>query len=74
MTQSTQQESMPWKFKLGNTLIDFPNPFGSIADNQRLLAQHFPQLRWTTIYEEDARLENGCMVVPVVPPPVKTNG
>ncbi|BDP33373.1 hypothetical protein R7D97_16570 [Vibrio sp. Vb5031] len=71
---NTATPELKWQFKLGNTLIDFPNPFGSIQDNKRLLAQHFPQLRWTEIYEEDARLENGCMVLPVVPPPVKTNG
>ncbi|EPR7483988.1 TPA: hypothetical protein ACGSTL_001297 [Vibrio parahaemolyticus] len=63
-----------WKFKIGNTLVAFPNPLGGIEENQRLLAQHFPQLRWTKIYEEDAVLEDGCMVLPVIPPPVKTNG
>ncbi|MDH1472565.1 hypothetical protein [Shewanella sp. GD03713] len=63
-----------WKFKIGNTLVAFPNPRVGIEENQRLLAQHFPQLRWTKIFEEDAVLEDGCMVLPVIPPPVKTNG
>lgn len=70
----TSNDKIKWKFKLGGTLIDFPNPLGSIEDNKKILAQNFPQLRWTEVYEEDAHLEDGCMVLPVVPPPVKTNG
>ncbi|MBB1371253.1 hypothetical protein [Pseudoalteromonas sp. SR45-4] len=66
--------AIEWKFRIGTTDISFPNPAASIAENKRLLSQHFPQLRWTEIYEEDAKLENGCMILPVIVPPVKVNG
>lgn len=65
---------MKWQFKIGGALIDFPNPNGTLEENQRLLSQHFPQLRWTKVFLEDARAENGAMVLPVIAPPVKTNG
>lgn len=75
MTDSAlTNQPLKWKFKLGSTLIDFPAPDQDIQANRRLLAQHFPQLRWTEIYEEDARLVDGVMILPVVAPPVKTNG
>ncbi len=63
-----------WKFRIGKTEISFPNPNAGINENKRILSQHFPQLRWTTIYEEDAVYENGCMILPVIPPPIKVNG
>ncbi|HFG1572349.1 TPA: hypothetical protein ACGFXZ_001318 [Vibrio cholerae] len=31
---NTATPELKWQFKLGNTLIDFPNPFGSIQDNK----------------------------------------
>lgn len=73
MTQVNKKE-LKWKFQIGASLIDFPNPLGSIQENKQLLCQHFPQLRWTSVFEEDARLQNGAMIVPVIAPPVKTNG
>ncbi|MEZ9700144.1 hypothetical protein AB4455_22715 [Vibrio sp. 10N.261.46.E12] len=76
MTTATLTQDMAWKFKLGKTFIDFPNPLASLDDNARALAQHFPQLRWTRVFEEDAQYDadQNAMVVPIIAPPVKTNG
>ena len=62
------------KFKIGMTEINFPAPDSDLQTNVRIIANHYPQLRFTHVYEEDAQLVNGCIVYPIIMPPVKTNG
>lgn len=63
-----------WFFKLGSALIAFPLTNGNVEENRKLLIPQFPQLRFTSVFAEDAELVNGNMQVNIVLPPVKTNG
>ncbi|MBD1389433.1 hypothetical protein IC617_08340 [Neiella sp. HB171785] len=74
MIQIQTAQSLPIKFKLGATLLDDPAPHESLAKKQELLAQQFPQLRFTHIYESDAVIESGTKVYPILVPPPKVNG
>ena len=65
---------LPIKFKLGAALIDDPAPTESLARKQQLLAQQYPQVRFTQIYESDAVIQDGCKIYPILVPPPKSNG
>ena len=68
MTTATRQ------IKIGALKVDFPLPDMDLDTNVRELSLHYPMLRGTRVFEEDAVIENGAMTYNVVTPPIKVNG
>ena len=62
------------KFKVGATELADPLPGGTLNQVQELIAQQFPPVRHTCIFESDGRLSpcGGFIVYDIKPPPVKT--
>ena len=69
-----QAQRLPRVFKIGAARIEDTTPELSLYDAIRVLSKHYPQLRHTKVYEEDARVDNGELVYEVQLPPAKTNG
>lgn len=69
-------QTLPRKFKIGATVLADPNPIGTLKECHAILAQQFPLLRHTTIFEEDARLSacNTYIEYEIQLPPVKVQG
>lgn len=63
-------------FAIGTlTEIPDPAPLGSLQDAYELLAQRFPQIRHSAVFESDAVAVNESTVRYTIPLPVmKTNG
>ncbi len=66
------------KFKLGALVLDDPSPESNVQEVQRILARQYPQVRHTTIWEQDGEVTelNGVMTVlhTFVLPPLSING
>ncbi|MCH8552510.1 MAG: hypothetical protein LAT62_11270 [Natronospirillum sp.] len=58
----------------GSRRVEFPQPELGLQENKKLLSQHFPMLRNTTVYEEDAEVQGEDILYPIYLPPAKTNG
>ena len=61
-------------FVLGSTRISDPAPTEPLEVSTRLLAQTYPQFRWTEIYEEDGEVVGNTLEFKLVMPPPKVNG
>lgn len=70
------QNNLPFKFKIGSALIVDPAPHSPLLKKVEMLARNYPQMRFTTVYESDLRLdlEDGFAVYDVKLPPAKVNG
>jgi len=69
-------KQLPRKFKIGATILDDPMPLGDLSQVQSVLAQQFPMLRHTHIYEADGVLSDCATFIlyAVILPPVKVQG
>ena len=61
-------------FLLGSAKIQDPDPSLSLKEVTTILARNYPQFRWTTILDEDARLVGDELQYSLVLPPPKVNG
>lgn len=61
-------------FILDQTRIADPLPGVPLKQATRVLAQNYPQFRWTNVLEEDGVLVNGVLEFKLVLPPPKVNG
>ena len=71
-----QLKQLPRKFKIGATTLDDPMPSCELEQVQSALAQQFPMLRHTHIYEADGVLSECAthIMYNIVLPPVKVQG
>lgn len=71
-----QIKQLPRKFKIGVTILDDPMPNCELEYVQSTLAQQFPMLRHTHIYESDGVLSDCATFIQytIVLPPVKVQG
>jgi PRTRC genetic system protein C len=61
-------------FIINSLKISDPAPTLPLDSVTRLLAQQYPQFRWTTLLEEDGRIVGNELQFSLVLPPPKTNG
>lgn len=61
-------------FLLGATRLDDPAPGAPLKTALRLLAQNFPQFRWTSVFEEDGVVVGDTLEFALKLPPPKVNG
>lgn len=61
-------------FVVGSTRIADPAPGAPLDTATRLLAQNYPQFRWTELYEEDGVVVGDSLEFTLQLPPPKTNG
>ncbi|GAA5138621.1 PRTRC system protein C [Thalassotalea piscium] len=69
-------KNLPRKFKIGATIIEDPSPTSNLDQVHEILAQQYPLLRNTHIFESDGRLSQCGTYIEyeIVLPPVKTQG
>jgi hypothetical protein len=71
MTQAIQLKRV---FVVGSTRLDDPAPGMPLSAATRVLAQNYPQFRWTEVYEEDGIVVGGALEFRLQLPPPKVNG
>ena len=61
---------------MGGVILSDPLPKGSLDQVKAILAQSYPQIRHTSIFEHDAKLSECGEFIDyhIILPPVKTNG
>ena len=71
MATATQMKRV---FVVGATRLDDPAPGAPLKTATRLLAQNYPQFRWTDVYEEDGVVVGNTLEFKLQLPPPKVNG
>lgn len=61
-------------FVVGSVRLDDPAPGAPIKTSTRLLAQNYPQFRWTDVFEEDGVMVGDTLEFKLQLPPPKVNG
>ncbi|WP_460883141.1 PRTRC system protein C, partial [Pseudaeromonas pectinilytica] len=61
-------------FKIGSAIIQDPAPTLPLSMVQQILSATYPQVRWTQLYDSDAKVVGDTLEYEFLIPPVKTNG
>ena len=61
-------------FVVGSTRLEDPAPGQPLKTATRILAQNYPQFRWTEVYEEDGEVVGQTLEFKLKLPPPKVNG
>lgn len=61
-------------FVVGSTRLEDPAPGAPLKTATRMLAQNYPQFRWTDVYEEDGEVVGETLEFKLKLPPPKVNG
>lgn len=69
-----QAKQLKRVFVVGSTRLDDPAPGAPLKTATRLLAQNYPQFRWTDVFEEDGVLVGDTLEFKLQLPPPKVNG
>ena len=61
-------------FKIGSAIIQDPAPTLPLSMVQQILSATYPQVRWTQLYDSDAKVVGDTLEYEFLIPSVKTNG